>query len=441
MPSGSKGRDLEEHLKNGLRAGTSSSGFGELLSDNKTVDPETYMIERLSDWVLTPSQGTYFTYEETNNETKNASDSRFGESANKQESVVKENTGMSTKLSKLEEKKFRRDMEAFLEAAQSIEDPQSRLAELEEILSYLDEGAAPDLKERVTEKVIAEKAFIENQLTEARRMKEELQVESVDGIKEKFNEASKAVEAIKKEATDWEAIATILQEKLDTLRVEMQERPTSSYTTYLKNKIKKMHNEKKEIVKHVESETAKIKEQVKKKNQRVAELLESVKDLESKLEKKDEVLSSLKEQISRLQARVTESEKEKALVENSFNEYKTLVESKPKLMSRPADAIAKFTNFRESDDLSAYWADLAIRHGKDILPYKERIMSSKTLRDAQTIYIKVLPLLNESLDVEAARIPESVSLTREDRRTLLEGAGVPIGEEKDSIDRLPDGWV
>ena len=41
VPSGTLGRDLMDHLKNGLRIGTSSSGFGRLLPDGVTVVPDT----------------------------------------------------------------------------------------------------------------------------------------------------------------------------------------------------------------------------------------------------------------------------------------------------------------------------------------------------------------------------------------------------------------
>jgi hypothetical protein len=48
----------QEILEHNGRVGTSSSGFGEVGPGN-IVDPDTYIIERLADLVLNPSQGTY----------------------------------------------------------------------------------------------------------------------------------------------------------------------------------------------------------------------------------------------------------------------------------------------------------------------------------------------------------------------------------------------
>lgn len=439
IPSGRKGRDLEEHLKNGLRAGTSSSGFGELLNDNRTVDPESFTIERLSDWVLTPSQGTYFTYEETDNEAKNASDSRFGESANKQESVVKEKTIMSS-IAKLEEKKFRRDMDAFLEAATSMEDPQARLVEFEEILSYLEEGAAPDLKERVVEKIEEEKAFIQKQLKEAADLRKELKVESLADIKTRIGENKKLVETSKKESTDWEAIATILQEKLDKLRADIQGRPTEAYVGYLKGKIKKQYGEKRDIVKQMEEAKKAAAARVVKKHELVEKMSAELGAAQQHISKREDKIEALQEQITRLQTRLGEATRELESSSKAFNEFKSQADAKPKLMGRPADAIARYTDFREFDEIKSYWADLAIRHGQDIHPYKERILSCKTLREAQALYLKVLPMLNESLEVEAARLPESVSISRKERKEMLTEAGVHL-TDIDSVDRLPQGWV
>ena len=56
---GKHGKQFLEVLKAGGKCGLSSVGFGELMEDEKTVDPNTYELVRLSDWVLTPSQGVF----------------------------------------------------------------------------------------------------------------------------------------------------------------------------------------------------------------------------------------------------------------------------------------------------------------------------------------------------------------------------------------------
>ncbi len=48
-----------EVLQAGGKNGLSTVGFGELQEDERTVNPETYELIRLSDWVITPSQQVY----------------------------------------------------------------------------------------------------------------------------------------------------------------------------------------------------------------------------------------------------------------------------------------------------------------------------------------------------------------------------------------------
>lgn len=56
---GKLGQHFLETLEAGGANGLSSVGFGELQEDEKTVDPESYELLRLSDWVLNPSQGVF----------------------------------------------------------------------------------------------------------------------------------------------------------------------------------------------------------------------------------------------------------------------------------------------------------------------------------------------------------------------------------------------
>ena len=440
LPSGSLGRDMEEHLRNGLKAGTSSSGFGDLLRDGCTVDPESFLIERLSDWVLTPSQGTYFTYEETSNEVKNASDSRFGESANKQESVVIEEN-KSMKLTKLEEKKFRRDMKDFLEDAQSISDPQERLKEFEEILSYLEEGAVPDLREDIENKINEERQVIKTQLEESTKIKEQLGVETADDLKKKLDGILEDVNNISKETQDWENIAKALQEKLDKVRGELKERPTPAYVTHLRANIKKLHLEKKKVAEAHAAIMQDLEEKYNKVKENLLGAKTRIKGLREQVAEKEKSIKSLEEKVTRIQQRAKVAEKKVADTEKEYNEYKVKIEesNKPKLMASPADQIAKHMNFREGESVENYWADLVSRHGADIKPFAQKIRSCKTVREAMAFYMKILPVLNEGADYEAARIPESVAFTGNERAAMLEKVGVHF-EKPDSTKRLPKGW-
>lgn len=441
VPSGRLGEDLEDHLRKGLRAGTSSSGFGDLQEDRKTVDPRTFMIERLSDWVLTPSQGTYFTYEETTKETKNASDSqRLGESANKPVSVVRESEEMS-KLTKLEEKRFRKDMLEFLEGAMKLDNPQERLAEFTEILGYLEDGACADLREQIVAKIEEEKTAINTKLSEANKMAEELGISSSADLKEKLTSIANDAVILQEEAKDWKAIAGALQSKLDEARVELLNRPTNAYVKHLRGKVARLYKESKDTASKFEQQAKKLSEASGKKD-KVLEAIDAEIGTHSAVAREqrakiEELVLKLEEATRRIQ----EAEGKTLEVTKEFQEYKAQAEAKPKLMESPAAAIARFGNFREGDKVSAYWADLAMRHGEDIKPFKEKIMSSKTVREAQAVYFKILPMLNESRDYEAARIPESVALDLTTRAGYLREAGVNLNTESNITTRMPQGWV
>lgn len=441
VPSGRLGEDLQDHLSKGLRAGTSSSGFGDLMRDGKTVDPSTYLIERLSDWVLTPSQGTYFTYEAATRETKNASESsRMGESANKVESVVKENVTMA-KLTKLEEKKFRKDMEIFLEDASKIDDPQGRLKEFEEILSYLEDGAAPDLRERVETKIAEQKTVIAEALAEAKKMKEELGVTNSDDLKKKLSVIADDTAVLQEENNDWKQIASVLQEKLDKAREDILARPTDAYVAHLKSKISKVQQEKRALAGQIKKLDEKILAEQKARSKAIKESVAQVRGITKAADEQRALIESLKQQVAEAQELQTSTAAKLAEAEGRVKELRVkLAETgKVTLAPSPATSVKKYVDFREGAQVDSYWGDLLSRHGEDIKPFEEKIRSCKTVREATAAYFRVLPLMEESQSIDAMRLPESVALSMKDRGAMLEKVGVKV-DPTDITDRLPKGW-
>lgn len=441
VPSGRLGEDLQDHLSKGLRAGTSSSGFGDLMSDGRTVDPQSFLIERLSDWVLTPSQGTYFTYEAATRETKNASDSeRIGESANKLENVVKEKSTM--KLTKLEEKKFRKDMEVFLEDASKIVDPQEQLREYEEILSYLEDGAVPDLRQQIEEKITEKRTEIKNTLQDARQMREELGVQNSEDLKKKLTVIAEDTNILKEESRDWKSVASVLQKKLDALREEIKARPTEAYTNHLKAKINSLRGQVREKEKEVASKDKALKELKEKVNKLNSQARVKAGKDGSALKEQRTLLEKKSAEILALKKKVREAEKATAKITEDFEAYKAklIEDSKPKIMPSPSESIKKYMDFRETDGVESYWTDLYLRHGNEIKKYEEKIRTAKTVREAMAMYMKVLPLLDESQEINDMRLPETNSISRKERAELLESTGMRI-EGTDIVDRLPKGWV
>ncbi len=431
IPSGSNGKEMESHLENGLKAGTSSSGFGELARDNKNVEPSTYQIERLSDWVLTPSQGTFFTYEAAKTNTNDS----IKESINKTKEGVP-----SVKISKLEEKKFRKDIEAFLDDTNQIEDPNLRLTELEEILTYFNEGVAPDLKEKVEARLVAEKEAITASVQKEKALKEELGVDDSADLKNKLGKIADEVDILKEDALDWQAVSAKLQEKILTLKSKLKDRPTEAYVEHLRDRNKKLFSENHALASKVEEgNDFKVSMEEKKATvlKQLATTLSKYKEAISCLEKENVSNTKLLSKALKVKETEINNLKEKlADAEKDFEAYKE--DSKKSVVTRGGESIKPHVSFTETAEIDKYWADLVIRHGVDIKPFEERLRGTKTLKESMAVYMKVLPVLNESAEYYDAKLNESVSISKSTRGKILEGKGMKIDTAPSA---LPKGWI
>lgn len=198
---GPYGHLAQEILEHGGRIGTSSSGFGDVDPITKIVDPDTYIVERLADLVLNPSQGTYGTatnaHVSPKDFTKNLDQAavidftgnhpieesikprskifmakvdatKIAENEDKKLNETKEqsHSSINAGLSKIEEKAFRQYVSKFLNEAKNYDNPITRLNECTEILSCFNDGNCPDLRESVEKQIIDEKTKLE-QLVES----------------------------------------------------------------------------------------------------------------------------------------------------------------------------------------------------------------------------------------------------------------------------------
>ena len=343
IPSGRLGEDLKDHLHNGLRIGTSSSGFGRIMNDGVTVDPDTFQIERLSDWVLNPSQGTFFSYDENsenNNHIINSSNdlresTKSSSLEEAKDNIYKENIVKdSAKFAKLEEKKFRRDMESFLEEATAITDPQERLQEFKEIKSYLEDGACPDLREKIEQKIAEEEAYIKTAIKEKAEFKEKFDVDSPRDLEEKITKIVEESESYNKEAQDWKGVAEKLQNILNEKNAELETRPTSKFVEYLNNKIESLEKE-------IKSYKAKFYEFAKKASDEAKEIKESKVSVSNSLNRALEEKKSLDYQLRKAQENLAAAN---ALANKAVEDKKKLDESFRSLASNYNSLKAKYSD-------------------------------------------------------------------------------------------------
>jgi len=423
---GNYGTLAEDIIRKGGRVGFSSSGLGDLLEGGR-VDPKTYLIERIADIVLNPSQNV------------------FGTASNKRESVSS-NTGRqqtesvetnlpdkgnirmseSVTISKLEEKRFRKDIETFLNDAEKISDPQKKLAEMEDLLSMFNNGAAPELREAVEKKIEGQKAKISSMLSEAGQVEKDFGVENTQKLKEGVSLLAAEVQVAAQEAKDWEKIANVLSESLKKAKAKLATTPSANYAASLADKIQYLQGALKERDKQVStlkershkilSNGASKLTEASEQHDSISTQLEEANAHVTRLEKRNKILSDM------VVSRNAAIKEMKAMFNKKIDEVK--VEKKAPLVPTAKERLGEILNINEKSDVESYWTDLISRHGSSILPYKERILRCRTMKEAQGVYLKVLPSLNEGADYYASLgVPGGSGIGINERAALQESVG------------------
>ena len=568
IPSGRLGEDLKDHIKHHYRAGVSSSGFGRLCSDNQTVDETSYILERPGDIVAMPSQQVYFGIDENNDkEVKNISPvlkkktsqnsnswytTQYESTENNNSTSISEleettsdkieeesdnNTNTTnnfkennkvvkdSKIAKLEEKKFRRDMESFLEEAAAIKDPQERLQEFREIESYLEDGACPDLREKIEQKIAEEEEYIKAAIKEKSELKEKFDVDNIKGLEEKITKIVENNTLLKQDARDWKKVSENLQNKLNEAHKELNDRPTQTFVEYLNTKIDTMKGTLEETSKKAYTLVKKFSEANKSLKQEIESLNEKIKGLE---QEKEEMFGELKQAHANAASSNVIAERAEKDKNDSYNNLRTMTESYNTLRAHYEKAILDIKNLNEAANSNAehalneknnyeaqikelneknsallkiiaeqrdliekktenenmlnekvanqkkqlssmaselknaqfelygektkevrrnkvegspivnYYESLYENYGNAVVPFKESILKSRTLSDAQNIfYTKVLPSFRESQEIDSMRLPENISL-----KTKMEKMpGFNPNKRSDVTSRLPEGWL
>lgn len=194
---GKHGKQFLEVLQAGGRCGLSSVGFGELLEDEKTVNPDTYELVRVSDWVLTPSQGVYAEQDHLDSDTNS-----FTENKNKQ---IKNNTNLIERnYNKMENSvqglTIRNNVKfALKESQKAIQSKGESLIEskkdLQELLSYIPESYLDDRNKIQNEISLIEKTIKETISDKTVKLKEN--EKQTLNLKEKYDTANSVIQKLK----------------------------------------------------------------------------------------------------------------------------------------------------------------------------------------------------------------------------------------------------
>lgn len=494
VPSGHIGEDLKDHLKKGLRVGTSSSGFGKMMNDGVTVDPSSYLIERLSDWVLNPSQGTFFSYEESDDSIVDSS-IRESMKIDKATDSFKENIVKDSKIARLEEKKFRKDMESFLEDAAAIKDPQERLQEFREIRSYLEDGACPDLREKIEEKIAAEEELIKKAVSDKLVLQEKFGIEDPKDLEAKITRIVEEASLADKEAKDWKAIAEKLQAKLQETKAELSQRPTSAFAEWQRDKINALQSSLDESTNSAAIAKKEFERRLRDMSKAIVALKCDLKESNTKAATAETTLLEMKKQsaidkralkesatLASLYHEEAEASNEKLLTENTElkSENEKLNKMTENLSSKAKREAATSSDLKRSlkqvnsklsratiknelleeklqdtrlatqkagvslDNASVkdYVAVLQESFGSSILPFKKELLSCRTLTEAKQKFFKdVLWRMEESKEIDKLRIPTSIGISARERASKLAEAGKkPVAKESPITRMRAKGW-
>ena len=427
---GSNGRLAEEILEAGGRIGFSSSGLGELNeSDNKTVRWDTYMLERPADMVLNPSQKVFGTLDMKRKPdidlTKNVvSESTEQPSAEPLKEHIMEKKSTMT-LSKIEEKKIRRELSVYLEEAANTLDPRDRITEYKEILEMCTADALKDQKELVEAKISEVEKLIESRLKDSEKIADVFGTTDVETLKEGVKKVVVDSKLFERQAKDWKAIAEGLQKKVAALTGELNVRPTTEQYKEATDANKKLHLIMKRRVELYEGKLQKASERLatesalqetmtKNLNKVTKQLIE----MKSQLDKQTKLSEQYKAVITEYETKIEESRKAK---------QKVIQESQSTSVRPRAGNMSVYES--TNDQVVTYYESLEARHGDSIQKFKEKILNCKTVFEAMREYTKALTVMNEVV------IPESIAETPIAKKVMRESS-VPKGKKLN----LPEGW-
>lgn len=317
---GPLGHMFQEIIDAGGRVGFSSSGFGEMMPDGQTVNPDTYQIERLADVVLNPSQDVYGVTEDEANGLGNIEYTKQQaviEESVKPTSNLKESTNMEEKksiLSKVEEKAFRNYVKAFIEDTNNMKSPKEQLKELQNINEMFEEGVAPDLKAQLEERIANKQAELENLLESAINMKEELGVESLEDITEGTKKVIEEGSALAEQVTNYKSLVEGLTSR---------NRDLAAQVTVLTDGIRKANTAKEFAINEATSLKKRVSSLSLKATVNEAKLAESG----DKLSESSQFTEETVNEVRQLRSLLSEAESRNARLEKALKSNRRMTES------------------------------------------------------------------------------------------------------------------
>jgi hypothetical protein len=349
-------------LENDGPVGLSSSGLGDFEADGITVDPNTYELERVSDWVLNPSYSVFGTVADKKENTA---------SSNTDAQPIEEGKQMKT-LTLREKRELEASLKKIYEDIKVISNLKERLSRAKEALTFYeseDTGGVDSYKKEFEDLVSeAEKEF-ESKLKSA---------EEAGDFKKEAEETQQLAKEKAKEAED-------LKKENDELKKENEK---------LKDQIKEAHTLKDESEGLLASMTEDAKRQIR---------WEKYEELRKYAIRAVKLYSEMKADRNLLQIKVQELEQNSQAAQTAqMQEYqKTMLEkarieearqrtSEAKSLRDKQLAEAQEKAFLEivTPEVMMYWQDLKRVDEAFATKFRKEILSRKTETEAQMFVLK-----------------------------------------------------
>ena len=164
---GQRGQEVLERLEAGGKIGLSTSGFGDFLEDKKTIDPKTFILERVADYVLNPSYEVFGTQEGKIDSKKESVE--MTENKVKENVVVEEKKEVQTSVSSINEKALLFNIKSMFKEACKEESLSKRIILCKNIVeSFTDDMVYADgLKREILEKISVDEKEMEKRSDES----------------------------------------------------------------------------------------------------------------------------------------------------------------------------------------------------------------------------------------------------------------------------------
>lgn len=375
-------------------------------------------------------------------------------------------------LTKIEEKAFRKYVNAFIDDIGKMENPIHRLNEATEILSFFDNGACLDLREKLEEQIVSEKERLEHLIETTVQAESDFGID-IGTLRENAEKITASGLLLNEQVTDYKALVdelakrnqklveanTILSKKL-RIQEKLQEKTdlkknqeivgsqskaeklaeakiiSDERSEHLKERVSELSVGNKHLEKELGTTQTKLKEaaallletkEVRAADQlRIQELELGVKELRLKLQESESLYKAAGERADRL----TETAKK-------LQEEIDLGRPELHVVPKFEDRVGKFFNLREGKgaEVEDYWSDLCEKYGEQTMKlFEHEIRDAKTLREATGRFLKYRTQIDPNFAI-AQPVDQYAYRNNAERNRLLESQGVvlPAIEDNDYI--------